>query len=195
MTNHGHRERTAASQAHGTPMSPSSTSPTAALPHAVQVPTHGRTCIISQHAGVVHPLVASTSHNGHPGPISHGSSGGGTGGGASRLPVSIVYKRLIHRFQRPMKVADERASILALRPVNHEWGVVDNIESRIEQQWRAVSSIKGCIAECNRMHKPRMQEAVVVRQTAPIKHCPVTHSHHVPLSGNAMYSGFACFFW
>lgn len=66
-----------------------------------------------------------------------------------------------------MKVADERAAMLALRPMNREWGVIDKIESRIEQQNRAVSSIESCIAECSTLHKPRMQEGVVVCPQTP----------------------------
>jgi hypothetical protein len=156
-------------------MSPSASSPTAAL-HNVQVPTHGRTCIISRNGSSSHPTVASTAanapQNGHPGPPSQ------TQGGAARLPVSLVYKRLIQRFQRPLKVADERAAMLALRPMNHEWGVVDKIESRVKQQMRAVASIESCIAECRRMHKPRMQEGVVVRmvELISVTQCLYAHS-------------------
>lgn len=70
-----------------------------------------------------------------------------------------------------MKVADERSAMLALRPMNHEWGVIDKIESRVEQQMRAVSSIDDCIKECNAMRKPRMQEGVVVRQNSHLVPC------------------------
>ena len=68
---------------------------------------------------------------------------------------------------------------LALGPMNHEFGVIDKIESKVEQQMRAVSSIEACIAECAAMRKPRMQEAVMVRYLCDPMHC------HRPLPQHA----------
>jgi hypothetical protein len=154
------RERSI-TQPGSTPLSPSCSSPPTGV-HAVHMPAHGRTCIINRNGPPAHtlPSGACTAPLSHPGATS--SVGQVPSGG---LPGSLVYKRLIQQFQRPMNVADERSALLALRPMNQEWGVIDKIESKAEQQLRAVESIHQCITECRAMRKPRMKEGVQVCYT------------------------------
>lgn len=156
--------RTRALKEHGaaTPRSSIETSPTAAHAAAVGISAHGKPCMINpanegtedMGVGVAHP----GSHTGNNiGMASQQPS-------ASQLPSSLVYKRLIQRFQRPMKAPDESAAVLTVRPMCAESKVVDKIESLLDQQIASLGVLDNCVADCRAAMKPRLKESVQVRR-------------------------------
>lgn len=82
--------------------------------------------------------------------------------GTAQLPNSLVYTRLIQRFQRPMKAPDESAAMLTVRPMCGDTKVVDRIESHLDQQLSSLEVIDACVKDCRSTVKPRLKETVQV---------------------------------
>lgn len=144
-----------------TPRSSGGTSPTAAHAAAFGVSAHGKACMITpandggEDMGGVGGTPNAHGTNGAAGAMVQSSMG--------QLPGSLVYKRLIQRFQRPMKAPDESSAVLTVRPMSADTKVVDRIESRLDQQLSSLHVLETCATECRAAVKPRLKETVQVK--------------------------------
>lgn len=135
-----------------TPRSSVDTSPTATHAAAAGMSAHGKACMVTPANDGADDMASSGTHN--------MNSMGMAQPSTAQLPSSLVYKRLIQRFQRPMKAPDESAAVLTVRPVCGEFKVVDKIESQLDQQLAALDVLDTCVAECRSAVKPRLKETV-----------------------------------
>lgn len=149
------RARVAKEQGMATPRSSVDTSPTAAHAAAAAISAHGKACVITPANDGADDMAPSGTHT--------VNSMGMAQPSTAQLPSSLVYKRLIQRFQRPMKAPDESSAVLTVRPMCAEIKVVDKIESQLDQQLAALDVLDTCVTECRAAVKPRLKETVQAR--------------------------------
>jgi hypothetical protein len=158
------------SSANTSPTCPATLSPRSHASHALH-PVNTTIAPLQQAVSATFPVGAILDESASPkAGAAQPLSGTPTGNGGNatrtthRIPSSVVYKRLCQHFRRPQTLGKKQRpeAVLTLHVSPPEWGVVDRIERKLDQQLGALEGLRERKRQCESTKKPRLNDNVQV---------------------------------